>query len=82
VYCWLQEYKVGEHILARWSDCKMYPAKVVAVNDNGKWFISINNLFYYNTLAKFAVLVSSALTLCGSATRKASSLQKTCSSIP
>ena len=32
---WFQAYKVGEHILARWTDCKMYPAKVIAINENG-----------------------------------------------
>ncbi|CAI9739898.1 finger 20 1 isoform X1 [Octopus vulgaris] len=27
----MTSYKVGEHVLAKWSDCKMYPAKVLAV---------------------------------------------------
>ena len=42
-----QVYKVGEHILARWSDCKMYPAKIIAANDNGKQnkFDSNRNVF-------------------------------------
>jgi len=30
-----QVYKVGEHVLARWTDCKMYPAKILSTNDNG-----------------------------------------------
>jgi len=37
---------VGEHILARWSDCKMYPAKVIAANDNGKCVTAASNLLF------------------------------------
>ena len=46
LFIWLQAYKVGEHILARWTDCKMYPAKVIAVNDNGELTFSTSTLFY------------------------------------
>ncbi|XP_011428049.3 PHD finger protein 20-like protein 1 isoform X3 [Magallana gigas] len=35
-------YKVGDHVYAKWTDCKMYPGKVTAVNTDGSFDI----LFY------------------------------------
>ncbi|XP_046374646.2 PHD finger protein 20-like protein 1 isoform X2 [Haliotis rufescens] len=31
----MREFRVGEKILAKWSDCKMYPAKISNINRNG-----------------------------------------------
>lgn len=31
------EHKVGEQVYAKWTDCKMYPAKVTAVLPNGSY---------------------------------------------
>ncbi|XP_064652350.1 PHD finger protein 20-like protein 1 isoform X2 [Lineus longissimus] len=30
-------HKLGEKVLAKWTDCRMYPAKVVSVNQNGSY---------------------------------------------
>lgn len=32
----LQELKDGEEVLARWTDCRYYPAKIESVNKEGK----------------------------------------------
>ncbi|XP_062603197.1 PHD finger protein 20-like protein 1 isoform X2 [Saccostrea cucullata] len=36
------EYKLGDHVYAKWTDCKMYPGKVTAVLADGSYDI----LFY------------------------------------
>ena len=38
----VQEHKVGENVFAKWTDCRMYPARVLAVNPNGTYEV----LFY------------------------------------
>lgn len=35
----MKEYDVGEHVFARWSDCRMYPAVIRAVNHDGELWI-------------------------------------------
>jgi len=51
-------YKVGEHILARWTDCKMYPAKILSANDNGVYF-SLGLVFSCVCFGYTSVLVGS-----------------------
>lgn len=34
----LQGFHVNDKVLASWSDCRFYPAKVLAVNKDGEWF--------------------------------------------
>ncbi|GAB6020004.1 hypothetical protein CHUAL_002754 [Chamberlinius hualienensis] len=38
----LKEFKIGEIVYAKWSDCKMYPAKIVKVNSDETYTV----LFY------------------------------------
>lgn len=38
---WFQEYKVGDQVYARWTDCKMYPAKITAIPAEGNSYMSI-----------------------------------------
>ncbi|XP_067135639.1 PHD finger protein 20-like protein 1 [Centruroides vittatus] len=38
----LLQYKVGEEVLARWTDCKMYPARILQLNEDGLYDV----LFY------------------------------------
>ena len=33
----LQTYKLGDYVFAKWSDCRMYPARVTKLNQNGRW---------------------------------------------
>ena len=60
----LQVYKVGEHILARWSDCKMYPAKIVAANDNGQNVKLIFHLARDDTLSSPCILAWEQVVSC------------------
>lgn len=34
-------HRVGEKVLAKWTDCKMYPAKITAILSDGE-----NRLYY------------------------------------
>ena len=34
----LQDFKVGDRVLAKWTDCKMYEAKVTGILPSGKIF--------------------------------------------
>lgn len=31
-----QEHKLGENVFAKWTDCRMYPATIVAINTSGQ----------------------------------------------
>lgn len=33
--CLKQDFKAGEEVLARWTDCRYYPAKIEAINKEG-----------------------------------------------
>lgn len=41
------EYKYGEEVLARWSDCRYYPAKVLNINKNGTY-----RMLFYDGIEK------------------------------
>lgn len=35
--CLKQDFKPGEEVLARWTDCRYYPAKIEAINKEGMY---------------------------------------------
>ena len=35
--CVLQGFHVNDKVLASWSDCRFYPAKVISVNKDGEY---------------------------------------------
>ncbi|XP_071854325.1 uncharacterized protein [Apostichopus japonicus] len=41
------DFKYGEEVLARWSDCRYYPAKVLSVNKNGTY-----RMLFYDGIEK------------------------------
>ncbi|ELT97191.1 hypothetical protein CAPTEDRAFT_222293 [Capitella teleta] len=36
------DHKMGDHVFAKWTDCRMYPALIIALNSNGSYEV----LFY------------------------------------
>jgi PHD finger protein 20 len=30
-----QDHKLGDHVFAKWTDCRMYPALIIGLNSNG-----------------------------------------------
>ena len=34
--CYMQEHKIGDLVYAKWTDCRIYPAKITAINQDGK----------------------------------------------
>lgn len=40
----LQAFNVNDKVLASWSDCRFYPAKVISVNKDGEYRIKLMGL--------------------------------------
>lgn len=36
-----QDFKPGEEVLARWTDCRYYPAKIEAINKEGMYMCMV-----------------------------------------
>lgn len=47
----LQKLKDGEEVLARWTDCRYYPAKIESVNKEGESRFNV-----YNILNNFNII--------------------------
>lgn len=42
----LQDLKDGEEVLARWTDCRYYPAKIESVNKEGKYHFPMSEITF------------------------------------
>ena len=56
----IQDWKTGDRVLAKWQDCKFYPAKITKCLSDGKNFL---NTFFEESLVGSASKFNSAVDL-------------------